>query len=65
MVRAPATGSAGAHDGAAREARPARIPLGRVGTPEDIAWRAVYLASEESAWETGGDFPVDGGVPAK
>jgi NAD(P)-dependent dehydrogenase (short-subunit alcohol dehydrogenase family) len=65
MVRTPATESAGAHDGAAREALLARIPLGRVGTPEDIAWCAVYLASDESAWVTGGNFPVDGGVLAK
>ncbi|MEU9265791.1 SDR family oxidoreductase [Streptomyces sp. NPDC048251] len=65
MVRTPATESAGAHDGAAREALLARIPLGRVGTPEDIAWCAVYLASQESAWVTGGNFPVDGGVLAK
>ncbi|MFF3205708.1 SDR family oxidoreductase [Streptomyces sp. NPDC002962] len=52
-------------DGAAREALPARIPLGRVGTAEDIAWCAVHLASEESAWVTGGNLPVDGGVLAK
>ncbi|MER5789466.1 SDR family oxidoreductase [Streptomyces sp. NPDC001980] len=65
MVRTPATESAGAHQGAARAALLARIPLGRVGTPEDIAWCAVYLASDESAWVTGGNFPVDGGVLAK
>ncbi|MEU1177915.1 SDR family oxidoreductase [Streptomyces sp. NPDC005820] len=65
MVRTPATESAGAHDGAARETLLARIPLGRVGTPRDIAWCAVYLASDESAWVTGGNFPVDGGVLAK
>ncbi|MFD4604173.1 SDR family NAD(P)-dependent oxidoreductase [Streptomyces sp. NPDC058464] len=65
MVRTPATESAGAHEGAARAALLARIPLGRVGTPEDIAWCAVYLASDESAWVTGGNFPVDGGVLAK
>lgn len=65
MVRTPATESAGAHEGAARETLLARIPLGRVGRPEDIAWCAVYLASDESAWVTGGNFPVDGGVMAK
>ncbi|WP_330309487.1 MULTISPECIES: SDR family oxidoreductase [unclassified Streptomyces] len=65
MVRTPATESAGAHDGAARDALLARIPLGRVGRPEDIAWCAVYLASDESGWVTGGNFPVDGGVLAK
>jgi NAD(P)-dependent dehydrogenase (short-subunit alcohol dehydrogenase family) len=65
MVRTPATESAGAHDGAKREALLARIPMGRIGTPEDIAWCAVYLASDEAAWVTGGNFPVDGGVMAK
>ncbi|MFE7036005.1 SDR family NAD(P)-dependent oxidoreductase [Streptomyces sp. NPDC057621] len=65
MVRTPATESAGAHEGAAQEALLARIPLGRVGRPEDIAWCAVYLLSDESTWVTGGNFPVDGGVLAK
>ncbi|MFJ9380717.1 SDR family NAD(P)-dependent oxidoreductase [Streptomyces sp. NPDC101455] len=65
MVRTPATESAGAHEGAARQTLLDRIPLGRVGRPEDIAWCAVYLLSDESAWVTGGNFPVDGGVLAK
>lgn len=65
MVRTPATELAGAHEGGKREALLARIPLGRVGTPEDIAWCAVYLASDEAAWVTGGNFPIDGGVTAK
>lgn len=64
MVLTPATASAGAHQGGTRDALLARIPLGRVGTPEDIAWCAVYLASDEAAWVTGGNFPVDGGVMA-
>jgi len=36
-------------------------PLGRIGTPQDIAWAAVYLASDESAWVTGISLMVDGG----
>ena len=38
------------------------IPLGRLGTPEEIAKLAVYLASEDAAWVTGKVFRIDGGV---
>jgi NAD(P)-dependent dehydrogenase (short-subunit alcohol dehydrogenase family) len=36
--------------------------LKRMGEPEDIAWCAVYLASDESSWVTGADFQIDGGM---
>ncbi len=39
-----------------------RIPLGRFGLPEDIVYAAMYLASDESAWMTGAEFVVDGGI---
>ena len=38
-------------------------PLG-LGTPQDIAWAAVYLASDESRYMTGSPFLVDGGITA-
>lgn len=38
-----------------------KTPLGRIGTPEDIAYAAVYLASPESNFVTGHTLVVDGG----
>jgi len=38
-----------------------KIPLGRMGQPEDVAWVALFLASDESAYLTGLAIPVDGG----
>ncbi|MBW4095658.1 MAG: SDR family oxidoreductase [Acidobacteria bacterium] len=38
------------------------VPLGRVGTPEDIAAAVAFLASADAAWITGVTLPVDGGV---
>ena len=37
-------------------------PLGCIGTPEDIAYAALYLASDEANWITGAIIPVDGGI---
>ena len=37
------------------------IPLGRLGTPEDLAGIILYLASDEANWTTGQSFIVDGG----
>ena len=39
-------------------------PLGRLGQAEDVVGLAVFLASDESAFCTGGFFPVDGGLTA-
>lgn len=36
-------------------------PIGRMGTPEEIANLALYLCSDESAFITGTDYPIDGG----
>ena len=47
---------------AARKAFVARQPLGRLGTPEEIAAMAVYLAGDESAFTTGQIHVVDGGI---
>lgn len=39
----------------------ASIPLGRFGTPEEVAKAVVYLASDESSWTVGSEIVVDGG----
>jgi NAD(P)-dependent dehydrogenase (short-subunit alcohol dehydrogenase family) len=36
-------------------------PIGRMGTPEEIAFLALYLCSDEAAFVTGCDYPIDGG----
>ena len=41
-----------------------RVPLGRVGQPEEVANVVLFLASDESSYCTGGEFAVDGGATA-
>ena len=41
------------------------VPLGRLGHSRDIAYGALYLASDESAWITGIELIIDGGITAK
>ena len=52
----------GGSEEAARSAFVARQPMGRIGTPEEIAALAVHLASDESAFTTGTTVVVDGGM---
>ncbi|GAA5206240.1 SDR family NAD(P)-dependent oxidoreductase [Microbacterium kyungheense] len=49
-------------DPASRAAIIGRIPLGRAGTPDDVAGIMVYLASDDGAFATGALFSVDGGM---
>ncbi|MFT4067745.1 SDR family NAD(P)-dependent oxidoreductase [Paraburkholderia sp.] len=42
----------------------AKAMVKRTGQPEDIAWCALYLASDESSWVTAANFPIDGGATA-
>jgi NAD(P)-dependent dehydrogenase (short-subunit alcohol dehydrogenase family) len=39
-----------------------RVPIGRIGEPEDIAYAALYLASDEASMITAAILPVDGGM---
>jgi glucose 1-dehydrogenase len=40
----------------------ANIPLGRMGTPQDVAGLALFLASDDGAYCTGSTFIIDGGL---
>jgi NAD(P)-dependent dehydrogenase (short-subunit alcohol dehydrogenase family) len=58
-------GAIGAHTEQGRQVKEflvSRIPLGRIGTPEDIADVALFLASDQSRFVTGTELFVDGGT---
>ena len=52
-------------DADSRAASIARTALGRMGTPEDIAYGALYLAADESSFVTGSELVIGGGVTAQ
>lgn len=49
-------------DEAAAERCAARVPMRRIGRPEEVAAMVAFLVSGEAGYITGGAFPVDGGV---
>jgi NAD(P)-dependent dehydrogenase (short-subunit alcohol dehydrogenase family) len=51
-------------DDARRSRRLVHIPMGRFGTPEEIANGALFLASDDSSWMTGQSLIIDGGITA-
>ncbi len=53
---------AGREEGLAKLAR--QVPLGRVGSPDDVAYGVLYLASDESGYVTGSELIIDGGISA-
>jgi 3(or 17)beta-hydroxysteroid dehydrogenase len=56
----------GTHDiEAARRQVIARLPIGRMGIPDDIAKGIVFLASEDAAFMTGAGLVIDGGITAQ
>lgn len=61
-MQSQATGRADPGD---RTAPRERIPLGRMGEPDDIANCILYLASDESNYVTGAEFTVDAGMTAQ
>ena len=52
-------------DEASRQEQVARVPMGRVGRPEEIAYGVLYLASDESSFVTGSELVIDGGRTAQ
>jgi len=63
IIETPMTAGLRAFTDADVRARTERtIPLGRVGQPIDIAYMALFLASDESAYCSGQEFVVDGGI---
>ncbi len=48
-----------------RDMAAAQHPIGRIGTPEDVAKAILYFASDESSWATGAVLPLDGGAAAR
>ncbi len=53
------------HPEGARSRLTREIPLGRFGTPEEVADLCVYLLSDESRFVTGSEFTIDGGLTAR
>ena len=52
-------------DPAMMQERMRRLPLGRIGTTEDVAYGVLYLASDESSFVTGAELVIDGGTTAE
>ena len=52
-------------DATSREASISRTALARIGTAKDIAYGALYLASDEASFVTGSELVIDGGVTAQ
>ena len=52
-------------DPAMRQGMLERVPIGRIGATEDIAYGVLYLASNESSFVTGADLAIDGGFTAQ
>ena len=64
IIDSPATAAQLAQPGF-REGHLAGLMIERIGTPEDVAAAALFLASEESGWMTGANLLLDGGFSAR
>ena len=52
-------------EAASRERMSNEVPLGRMGTSEEVAYGVLYLASDEASWVTGIELIIDGGITAQ
>lgn len=57
--------AAGVDEATAREMTASMQPLGRLGQAREIAFGILYLSSDESAFMTGSEFVIDGGITAQ
>lgn len=64
MMRAIEQGRAPGAEAAAKQLITTRIPAGRYGSADEVAHTALFLASDDSRFCTGGCYPVDGGMSA-
>jgi len=64
MMRAIEHGRAPGAEAAAKQMITSRIPAGRYGTADEVAATALFLASDDSRYCTGGRYSVDGGMTA-
>jgi NAD(P)-dependent dehydrogenase (short-subunit alcohol dehydrogenase family) len=64
MMRSIEAGIAPEGAAAVKESAEKSVPMGRYGSPEEVANLAVFLASEESKFCTGGRYSIDGGMSA-
>jgi 3-oxoacyl-[acyl-carrier protein] reductase len=62
MVETEGVHAAGFSEGDFRKQIESTTPLGRIGQPPDIAGAAVFLASDDSAWLTGENIAISGGL---
>ena len=63
-IETPMLRAARSHE-ASRTEQVDRIPMGRIGRPEEIAYGVLYLASDESSFVTGSELVIDGGRTAQ
>ena len=61
----PLTAAGYARQGGRRDWVLARIPAGRLGSADDIAYGVLYLASDEASFVTGSELVIDGGTTAE